>query len=190
MLEMKTNCERCECSLDDGAAAFICSYECTFCEACNRHLGGTCPNCSGELLARPRRGKQVFSGIRDEEWTAVLSGRCHCGAVQIELARVPESVTECNCSICGRYGARWAYYERKTARIVDPAGLLRSYSWGDKEIEFCHCSRCGCLTHYENLEKEPESRIAVNARMLDAAKVAQIPVRHFDGAVSWEYVER
>ncbi|MFE3758227.1 DUF1272 domain-containing protein [Nocardia tengchongensis] len=35
--------------------ALICSYECTFCESCGRTMDYVCPNCGGELVARPRR---------------------------------------------------------------------------------------------------------------------------------------
>jgi hypothetical protein len=56
MLEMRTTCERCEAALDASAdSARICSYECTFCAACADEMSGVCPNCSGELVARPRR---------------------------------------------------------------------------------------------------------------------------------------
>jgi uncharacterized protein len=40
----------------DSAEAFIRSFECTFCRWCRDGvLGGKCPNCGGELVARPRR---------------------------------------------------------------------------------------------------------------------------------------
>ncbi|MFJ1703930.1 DUF1272 domain-containing protein [Kitasatospora sp. NPDC088346] len=54
-LEMREICERCEVSLKAADAAFICSYECTFCPDCTAVMAATCPNCGGELLARPRR---------------------------------------------------------------------------------------------------------------------------------------
>jgi uncharacterized protein len=54
-LEMRTVCERCGARLVDDGEAFICSYECTFCPACTESLERTCPNCSGELVVRPRR---------------------------------------------------------------------------------------------------------------------------------------
>ena len=54
-LEMRTECERCETSLVDKGLAFICSYECTFCVRCATEMDLVCPNCGGELLARPRR---------------------------------------------------------------------------------------------------------------------------------------
>ena len=54
-LELKPSCERCDASLPADAEATICPYECTFCPACAAELGHVCPNCGGELVARPRR---------------------------------------------------------------------------------------------------------------------------------------
>ena len=55
MLEMRTSCERCERELPAAGEARICSYECTFCPSCAEEMSATCPNCGGELVARPRR---------------------------------------------------------------------------------------------------------------------------------------
>lgn len=57
MLQLRPNCECCDKDLPpDAADARICSFECTFCADCaDTRLGGVCPNCGGELLARPRR---------------------------------------------------------------------------------------------------------------------------------------
>ena len=54
-LEMRTECERCGAALPADENARICSYECTFCTACASALEEICPNCGGELVARPRR---------------------------------------------------------------------------------------------------------------------------------------
>jgi hypothetical protein len=54
-LEMRAACERCTTPLGHDAEAVICSFECTFCRACGAVLDHVCPNCSGELVARPRR---------------------------------------------------------------------------------------------------------------------------------------
>ena len=57
MLELRPGCECCNRDLPpESAAARICSFECTFCATCAENvLQGVCPNCRGELLARPRR---------------------------------------------------------------------------------------------------------------------------------------
>lgn len=54
MLRMKTTCELCATALPPDAAAWICSYECTYCPRCQADLT-QCPNCAGELTPRPRR---------------------------------------------------------------------------------------------------------------------------------------
>jgi hypothetical protein len=57
MLQLRPNCECCDTDLrPESADAFICSFECTFCRSCaDGVLSGRCPNCGGELVARPRR---------------------------------------------------------------------------------------------------------------------------------------
>jgi len=54
---MRPVCERCEAALpEDSPDARVCSFECTFCAPCtDGDLSGVCPNCGGELVARPRR---------------------------------------------------------------------------------------------------------------------------------------
>ena len=64
MLELRPSCECCDKDLPAASTeARICSFECTFCASCAEDvLGGCCPNCGGELVARPRRpeGKPVL----------------------------------------------------------------------------------------------------------------------------------
>lgn len=57
MLELRPGCECCNKDLPpDSTEARICSFECTFCATCaDTVLAGKCPNCGGELVARPRR---------------------------------------------------------------------------------------------------------------------------------------
>lgn len=56
MLQMRPGCECCDKDLPaDQPGARICSFECTFCEACATRFEGKCPNCGGELVARPGR---------------------------------------------------------------------------------------------------------------------------------------
>jgi len=54
-LEMRTECERCGTALAPDDDAVICSFECTFCRPCAEAMDLCCPNCGGELVARPKR---------------------------------------------------------------------------------------------------------------------------------------
>ena len=117
-----------------------------------------------------------------------IKARCHCGAVRLEIPELPATVTECNCSICRRYGARWAYYRASEVKMCTAADATRGYSWGDRTISFRHCRNCGCVTHYESIGDDGR-RLAVNARMVDPQVIATVPVRTFDGADSWKYLD-
>ncbi len=57
MLDLRPNCECCNRDLaPDSAEAMICTFECTFCRSCaEQTLKGICPNCRGNLVARPVR---------------------------------------------------------------------------------------------------------------------------------------
>jgi hypothetical protein len=57
MLDLRPSCECCDRDLPpDSPDARICTYECTWCADCvARCLGGTCPNCGGNLTPRPIR---------------------------------------------------------------------------------------------------------------------------------------
>ena len=57
MLQLRPGCECCNKDLPpESTEARICSFECTFCAQCaGEKLKGICPNCGGELVARPRR---------------------------------------------------------------------------------------------------------------------------------------
>tara|TARA_R110000824_G_scaffold90718_1_gene221325 strand:- start:1574 stop:1801 length:228 start_codon:yes stop_codon:yes gene_type:complete len=63
MLEMRPDCERCGRDLPaEQTGALICSFECTFCESCNREtLHAVCPNCGGALTARPVRSVALLA---------------------------------------------------------------------------------------------------------------------------------
>ncbi|PSW16117.1 aldehyde-activating protein [Photobacterium rosenbergii] len=106
---------------------------------------------------------------------------CHCGNVNIKLESVPDEVGECNCSICRRYAASWAYFSPKQVEVTCNE-KTDFYCWGDKEVEFHRCSICGCLTHYVTTEQCDSNILAVNMKMAENEVLAAIPVRKIDGA--------
>tara|TARA_B110000037_G_C17111182_1_gene501925 strand:+ start:1116 stop:1313 length:198 start_codon:yes stop_codon:yes gene_type:complete len=62
------------------------------------------------------------------------------------------------------------------------------YTWGKKYLEFYHCDICGCLTHYETIDKSDMGRLAVNARMMPPADVIGAEIKIFDGADTLQYL--
>ena len=118
----------------------------------------------------------------------MLTGSCHCGAVRIEVARKPRRLTRCNCSICRRNAGLWGYYERSTVKISARKGALDRYAWGEKCLWLYRCATCGCVTHWQPVDRAT-SRMGVNFRNFDPAVIGSIRVRRFDGADSWKFLD-
>jgi len=119
----------------------------------------------------------------------MLTTTCHCAAVRIEIPRPPETITNCDCSICRRYGTLWAYYKASEVRITAAIGATSSYSWGRKALRFVRCNTCGCITNWEFLAPEPGCRIGVNARNFEPEQLGPVRIRRLDGAVTEEYLD-
>ena len=100
---------------------------------------------------------------------------CHCGNVDLEIEKLPETVRDCDCPICNRLGALWGDFELNAVRI----GLTKptyTYSWGDDDYEMHHCSICGCTTHYTGTTESTKNQLGVNMRMLERRTLEQIPI--------------
>jgi hypothetical protein len=113
----------------------------------------------------------------------VLEGSCDCGAVHIELDETPESVTDCNCSICRRYGALWSYFDPARVRIVPPSGATTIHKRARRNLEFHFCTACGCVTHWAPADKR-HPRMGVNMRLFPPELLATLEVELCDAA-SW-----
>jgi len=113
----------------------------------------------------------------------MINASCHCGAIQIEIRRKPRTLTDCNCSICRRYGALWAYYQAGDIRVRGGRGARASYVWGERNIRFVRCRACGCITHWEATNPAFE-RVGVNARNFPPEVLKGIRVQRFDGAAA------
>jgi len=67
MLELRPNCELCDCDLPpESAEARICSYECTYCANCvDTVLHNVCPKCGGGFVPRPIRPRKSWRADRN-----------------------------------------------------------------------------------------------------------------------------
>jgi hypothetical protein len=114
---------------------------------------------------------------------------CHCGAIRIRVRQRPRTLTSCNCSICRRYGALWAYYTASSVEIVAPKGGLEKYSWNRRTREYHRCATCGCVTHYTYRRKRTRESIAVNGANFELSVITAARIRSFDGAQAGRYVD-
>ena len=119
----------------------------------------------------------------------MIEGSCHCGCVHWRLDGQPDGATACNCTVCRRYGALWAYdYVDEGIHVTGPT---QAYVRG-KAIEFHFCPRCGCVAFWRGLRLDEggRRRIAVNLRLAEPGAVAAIPIDHFDGLDSFDDLPR
>ena len=119
----------------------------------------------------------------------MIKGSCHCGAISFTAPRRPDWLTECNCSICRRTGARWGYFTRSEVEISAPDVGTIAYLQGDKTLVTHSCKNCGSTTHWLGVDEDPDGRMAVNFRMCEPSDIDDIPVRHFDGADTWQFLD-
>jgi hypothetical protein len=113
----------------------------------------------------------------------MLSATCHCGAVRVSVDKHPESLTDCNCSICRRYGVLWAYYHEPEVHVNAPDGTTDDYVWGQKSQKFVRCKRCGCVMYWQSFVTQPgDDWMGVNARNFAPDELGDVPIKLLDGA--------
>ena len=119
----------------------------------------------------------------------MLTATCHCGAVRVEVPRRPRTLTDCNCSICRRYGTLWAYYKASNVRVIAKPGTTMDYSWGRKSLRFVRCGNCGCIMIWERVHPTANSSVGINAQNFEPSVVGAVRIRRLDGAKTWKYLD-
>ncbi len=109
---------------------------------------------------------------------------CHCGKVTIELARKPDYINRCNCTLCMKLGWRCVYLSSDELRIEGEFDDYVRSDIAEPMIRIRRCSSCGCPTHWELLTPPPYERVGVNALLLPEHALDGIETFQVDGA-SW-----
>jgi hypothetical protein len=118
----------------------------------------------------------------------MLTGTCLCGAAHWTLEGDPGSITACNCTLCRRYGALWAYdYENELIRIDGPTAAYARAEAPNPSLEILFCPTCACVLSWRGLRTGADGRrrIAVNMRLAPPELVADLPIDHFDGLATF-----
>ncbi|MBS0331233.1 MAG: GFA family protein [Proteobacteria bacterium] len=109
-----------------------------------------------------------------------MDGTCHCGAARWRFEGTGEAATSCNCSVCRRHGALWAYGFEGEAFTL--SGETATYVWNRRWLAFHFCARCACVVAWRATDPGEDGRRygAVNLRLaVDPDDVAAVPiVRH------------
>lgn len=110
---------------------------------------------------------------------------CLCGQARVETAKTPDYLNECNCTLCSKSGAVWAYYDPSEITV---SGTTLGYSRTDKEdpgAEIRFCPTCGSTTHFvltdSAVAKFGNTVAGVNMRLADERELAGVELRYPDG---------
>lgn len=115
----------------------------------------------------------------------MLNLTCLCGRVSIEVAKRPDFINECNCTLCSKSGARWAYLHPGDVHV---SGVTRHYSRQDKDdpaAEVHFCETCGSTTHFtltpSAIARFGNVQTGVNMALADERDLAGVELRYPDG---------
>jgi hypothetical protein len=110
---------------------------------------------------------------------------CHCGQIHLRLHKRPDYINACNCSLCSKSGAHWAYFHPSEVGVD---GAAETYSRGDKPdpaaaVHFC--GQCGSTTHFtltaSAVAQHGNVQMGVNMLLADESDLAGIELRYPDG---------
>jgi hypothetical protein len=112
------------------------------------------------------------------------SGGCHCGRVRFEVtAPARLEVTDCNCSICSKFGFLHLIVPADQFVLVSGRGDLTTYTFNTGVAKHTFCSHCGVKSFYTP-RSHPDG-VSVNARCIDSETVESMSITPFDGR-HWE----
>ncbi len=109
------------------------------------------------------------------------AGACHCGTVAYEVEVDLSGALKCNCSICTKLGAVWAFAPRSKFKLKSGIDALGDYQFGKKHLHHRHCTRCGIETFAEGTAPDGTATVGINLRCLDGIDVDELSPRLWDG---------
>jgi hypothetical protein len=112
------------------------------------------------------------------------TGGCHCGRVRFEVV-APASITvsECNCSICSKFGYLHLIVPAERFKLLSGSGALATYTFNTGVAQHFFCSTCGVKSFY--IPRSHPDGISVNARCIDSGSIESMSIKPFNGR-EWE----
>ncbi len=115
----------------------------------------------------------------------MLKLTCLCGRVRIEVAKRPDFINECNCTLCSKSGARWSYLHPSDVTIEGATGRYSREDKVDPAADLHFCGRCGSTTHFTLTDSAKarfgDVQMGVNMALADERDLAGIELRYPDG---------
>ncbi len=113
--------------------------------------------------------------------TKTYSGSCHCQTVTFDVDLDLDQGLQCNCSICSKLGAVWAFAPKVKLHMKSGAESLGDYQFGKKRLHHRRCGNCGIETFAEGTAPDGTATVGVNLRCLAGVEVDKLSLRQYDG---------
>lgn len=115
----------------------------------------------------------------------MLTLSCHCGEISVRINKKPDFIFECNCTLCSKSGARWAYLHPSEVEVTGVGATYRRTDKPDPAADLNFCPTCGSTTHFTLTEsavaKYGNTQTGVNMRLAKEADLAGIELHYPDG---------
>lgn len=109
------------------------------------------------------------------------NGSCHCGAVAYTVEVDPGQALKCNCSICTKLGAVWAFAPKAKFALTQGADRQGDYTFNKKMLHHRFCATCGIESYAEGTGPDGAPMVGVNLRCIDGIDVDKLNPRAWDG---------
>lgn len=109
------------------------------------------------------------------------TGGCHCGRVRYQVSADLGKVFGCNCSICMKRGALWAFTGSEQFELKAGAEELSDYQFNKKVIHHLFCRNCGVGSFSRGKAPDGRELVAINVRCLDGIDPNTLQITPIDG---------
>lgn len=110
-----------------------------------------------------------------------VEGSCHCGNVKFTALLNLSNLIRCNCTICSKLGALWAFAPMSVLELQCAETAYGSYQFGEKTLDHHFCKNCGIQTFADGVAPDGTPTVGINVRCLDGIDINAIPVSDYDG---------
>ena len=110
------------------------------------------------------------------------NGSCHCGAVRFTAEADLSQTMTCNCSMCRRSGAIYAFVPAASFHLETPEDALHDYQFNKRIIHHLFCKTCGVRAFGRGKGPDGSDMVAINVRCLDDVDPTALTPIAFDGA--------
>lgn len=111
----------------------------------------------------------------------LYSGSCHCGCIAFDLDLDVSEAPKCNCTICAKLGAVWAYASKTKFTLTSCEAKQGHYQFAKKHLHHRFCTACGVESYAEDTAPDGTAAVGINLRCIEAINVDKLSPRPWDG---------